>query len=146
MKTLRLLTVVSVLAGLAVSQLPTSASCQMGMGLASIFCSMPCCTPLHQGYGGLSSEALAKKGRTHPAVPAKCPLIRPSVNQDAISPSTRVLSTGLEMAAAWGSAIVSSPIFKVSALRSVVESFTTLLIGTRPTGRAPPLDYILFSA
>ena len=127
MRAFRSITVASLLAGLALAQAPSPAMCQMALGLPSVLCAMPCC-------------------KAHPAVPAKCPLVRPAQNHDAINPSSRVFKLGLELAAAWDSVISASPVFKVTTLKSVVVSCTSLLIGPRPTGRAPPLDYILFSA
>jgi hypothetical protein len=126
MKLFRFLTVASLLASFTVAQVPTSAKCQMLMGLPNFLCSMPCC-------------------KTHPTVPAKCPQVRTAPQTDAIAPSTHAINHELQQVAAWGSQILS-PIFNVSTLRKIVVNCTSLLSQSRPVGRAPPLEYITFSA
>jgi len=127
MRPVRVLTIGSLILGLFFAQLASPAACQMALGFPATHCAMPCC-------------------KTHTPVPLKCPQVRSTTRPDAISPSTRALSSGLELAVTWGSALLSNPIFKVSYLKSAAQSFTTLLLGIRPYGRAPPAESILFSA
>jgi len=127
MKLLRFLTIATLLAGFTVAQVPTPAKCQMALGLPSLLCAMPCC-------------------KTPAGIPVQCPLVRPGAHQEAITPSSHIAVSGMELAATWGAALVSGPVLKASYLRSTVETFTSLLLSSRPIGRAPPLEYILFSA
>ena len=125
MRLFRFFAVTPFIAGLLAAQVPTQGYSQMSAGFPAVLTAMPRC-------------------KTH--VPVPYPLLRSFINPGAVSLSAPAFSQGLESGVSWSSIAFPSPVFKASFLKSLVDSCAALLLSSRPIGRAPPINYILFSA
>lgn len=127
MKIIRIFLTLSLLAGLTVSQLPLPATCQMRVGVSSMFYPMPCC-------------------KTHTA-PAQCPQMRAALPKaDLISLHSAVLTSVTKVTHSLFTIVTLAPYFQTASVRSVIESVQSLFLEKSPLVRAPPIDWVLFSA
>ena len=126
MKILRTLVIVVGLAGLAVSQFPAKAACQMSLGYSRLFCAMACC----------------KQATTA----AKCPQIRTAPAKDLITPSEARFHAVTQTLAWMFTGIVLAKPQRSYNRPHPVMSIKEILLQVTPAVRAPPTDFILFSA
>jgi hypothetical protein len=125
MKTLRFILTVSLLTSLIVPQTSTVAHCQMNMGLISMACPMPCC-------------------KTTP-MPATCQIRQTSV-RDVIAPSVRQFHTMLQVVFTLAQNPLTKPLTSITYLKQFTTFTASLLRTSTSLVRAPPAEYIQFSA
>src|ERR1051326_6166908 len=126
-KRLQLFISLMALSGLAVSQLPSTANCQMLSGsFIAKSCSLPCC-------------------KTQMPMP-KCPLLKASASRDLIAISAPILDNTLQPLHDMAGATRSAPQRIALLVADVVESIQAFLLIPAATTRAPPSDIHLLAA
>jgi hypothetical protein len=124
---LRLVLSITILSSLAISQLPSSANCQMAYGrFAAIGCPFPCC----------NSQAPMPQ----------CPLLKTSASRDLIASSVVTIENTLQPLHHVGLMTVAAPARFVTLAGSFFETVRLLFSGPPQPIRAPPTDAYLIAA